>query len=465
MKKKTKKIIRFTSITEYKTLERLFEKQASEGWMLYEIKRELFKFKKVEPVELKFNVSLFYHTNPFDYPDDEKQIDYRILCEQSGWKFCTSNQIYQIFYINAEEIATPIHTDSREEYNIIKSVLFKTELIGLISLLLMGSFGLFNFFNYSYEFLLSNGMFISMLSPFFMYGITIIMFAPSIIWLVKNRENSKKGLPLSFVSNKKRVAHKVLIWTSLSIYLGLMIFSLIDSFASRGVIIGIASLLPLGLGLLVGKISIKRIKTKKNTRKRNIIFVSIAILLTWVISVTALMSVIITTIDRDYDNNIANYDDVLVLELSDFGNIEKPSRTRSYDRTSYFVPVNFEYYESLRGKPKEAEVTVIRTTYMKCRSNKIAEYIFEQYLKEEHERNQKRLFEEQEYLSEEQKDWYKNAISSIDKELWNIDNGYYLNTSMSEIILLKNDMIYILDGDIDFSNNDIIDKVGEKLKL
>ncbi|MBK5251547.1 MAG: DUF2812 domain-containing protein [Peptostreptococcaceae bacterium] len=85
MNSNIKKQLFFTSITEYKTLEKRLEKMAAKGWMLSEIKRTFLVFKKSEPVDYTFNVSLFYKSTPFDYPNDEEYKDYRELCEESGW--------------------------------------------------------------------------------------------------------------------------------------------------------------------------------------------------------------------------------------------------------------------------------------------------------------------------------------------------------------------------------------------
>ncbi len=155
-------------VTEYKNLENYLGKMAASGWMLNELRKGSLIFERIEPKEYTFNVSLFYHTTPFDYPNEEKDRDYRELCEDSGWIFCAHNQLLQVFYKPKDRETLPIHTDPREEYAIIKKIFTKTELIIAPCIILFLLMGIMNIHNFSYENLLSNSSLTSLTYPFLM---------------------------------------------------------------------------------------------------------------------------------------------------------------------------------------------------------------------------------------------------------------------------------------------------------
>ncbi|MCK5764207.1 MAG: DUF2812 domain-containing protein, partial [Clostridiales bacterium] len=154
--KSTKRVIKFIEITEYKNLEKYLEKKAMQGLMLSEINNSTLVFEKTIPRELIFNVSLFYHTSPFEYPDEEKNKDYRELCEESGWKFCANNNIYQMFYKEKNDDIDLIHTDSYEEYKIVKKTFMKTNMITMLLIILYFFLCIINALRFDFEDILSN---------------------------------------------------------------------------------------------------------------------------------------------------------------------------------------------------------------------------------------------------------------------------------------------------------------------
>jgi predicted nucleic acid-binding protein len=156
---------------------------------------------------------------------------------------------------------------------------------------------------------------------------------------------------------------------------------------------------------------------------------------------------------------------ILVLQLSDFNTNDRPERTRTYEESSVMVPVSFEYYETIGRKPKDNEIMSVRTKYIQCINKDIADYIFDGYMKEENERLQETIVEYLKYGNEEKAKEQENNISEVSKELWKVDRGYYLADSKSEIIIQKNNIIYILNSDVDFSQKDIVDICMDKLKV
>lgn len=404
MKNNTKKVIRFTSITEYKILEEYLEKMAAEGLMLSEIKRNTLIFRKTTPRELTFNVSLFYHTTPFDYPNDEEDKDYRELCEESGWEFCTSNEVYQIFYKENNVDAIPIYTDSHEEYRIIKNIFMKTDFISMILMFLMVGMGLIQTFNFNYENLLSNTALFTVISPIFLMIIVLSIYAFPVIWLIKNKINLSNGKELTFSTNKTRLLRNIVTWSLIGVYFILTIFAVSHGFTNAFMVV--LAFLPVLVSTMIAKYCVKRFKTKKRTRKHNIVFFSVIMVFTIVITSGALMSIVLSIIGFGENDDIPK--NIVVLELSNFGTNATPERTRTYEQSSVFVPVNFEYYESLGRKPKENEVMTVRTTYIQCVNKDISDYVFDGYMKEEQKRLKKRISEYLEFGDEKKQK--KNKI-------------------------------------------------------
>jgi len=157
------------------------------------------------------------------------------------------------------------------------------------------------------------------------------------------------------------------------------------------------------------------------------------------------------------------------LQLSDFGVMEQPERSRVHKQSSIFVPISFKYYETLGRKAEENEIYSVDTEYMACRNKKVAAYIFDQYMKEQKDRQTRRIEEYRSYgdekLAKEKEEQLNKDISIISNELWNIDKGYYLTSNKSEIIILDENKIYILDSDVDFSQKEIIEICKKKLKI
>jgi hypothetical protein len=461
VKNNTKKVIRFTYITEYKTLEKYFEEMAAKGLMISEIKRNTLVFKRTTPRELTFNVSLFYHRTPFAYPDEEKDRDYRELCEESGWKFCTSNDIYQIFYKDKDAEAIPIHTDPYEEYKIIKSIFMKTDFVSIILLLLIVGMGLINTFNFNYESLFSNSTLFAVISPIFLMIIVISIYVFPIIWFIKNKINLLNGKELTFFTNKVRLIRNIITWSLISVYFILTISAVSNGFTNPFMVMFV--FIPVFIPALIAIYCFKKFKTKKRTQKQNIIFFLIIIIFTTCITLGIVMSIAFSRIRIGENDDIPK--EIAVLELSDFGTNDIPERTKVYKQSSIFIPVNIEYYESLGRKPKYNEIMTVRTSYIQCINKKIADYVFEGFMKKEQKRLKKRVAEYQEFDSEEKAKEEKNKIREVSKSLWNIGRGYYISGNKSEIIIQKDNVIYILDSDVDFSEKEIVNICEEKFGL
>lgn len=205
------------------------------------------------------------------------------------------------------------------------------------------------------------------------------------------------------------VLRNIITWSIIGIYGIVTIFAMSDGFTKIFMVILV--FVPILISIFIGKYCVKSFKTKKRTRKQNIAIFLIIILFTTIFILGGDMAILFSTMKFGKSDDMPK--NTVVLELSDFGTNTIPERTRIREKSSIFVPVSFEYYESLGRKAKEEE----------------------------------------------------NQISKVSEELWNIDRGYYLHESKSEIIIQKDNIIYILDGDIDFSEEEIVDICEGKLGL
>lgn len=458
MSRDTKKVLRITSITEYKTLEKYLEKKAAMGLMLCDIRKNVLTFKKVNPRNLTFNVSLFYPSTPFDYPDFEEEKYYRELCEDSGWKYCASNETYQIFFKEENADAVPVHTDSREEYRIIKNIFMKTEFIAMLCLILITVISINQALGFDYSYLFSDSSLFVIISPVFILIIGLLLYVPPIIWFIRNKINVSRGQELSFISYRGRLALTVVQWSMIAVYLLVVIFGVTEGYKN---IKGIVAFTPTFISIIVGRFCYGRIKTKKNTRKHNIIFVLTVCIVTAVVVTSSSIMYIMFSMGRINDNEIP--EKIAVLKLSDLGISDEPQRSHSHKKSSILVPAYLEYYETLGRKAKDNEVRSITTIYIECRDKIIADYIFHGYMEEKKEKLEMRISESIEYGDIEKAKEEENSISKVYDDIWEADRGYYLAHDKSEIIIQKNNIIYILKSDVDFSQDKIINICKQKL--
>src|SRR5690554_3634805 len=98
------------------------EEMAEKGWMLEKIglQQQFAKFRAIEPQKLKFYVDVFKEGGPLTPEKTEESEVYRRLCEESGWKFITSQDYLQFFYAEEGSDPVPIQTDEAIEQEIVE---------------------------------------------------------------------------------------------------------------------------------------------------------------------------------------------------------------------------------------------------------------------------------------------------------------------------------------------------------
>ncbi len=439
----TKKVFKLHSVVEYKNLESYFEKMALKGWMLKEIKKGFYIFDKVETMALEFSVNVFYESGPFDFPDDDAEKTLIEFCEDSGWHHCTGTQMYQVFYKEKGKEVLPIHTEPEEEYQYIRKIVMKTELFVLPMIIMFLGMGYINVRLVDYEDIFSNAVMISRIWPFCVALLfTITVYTP-IVWLVKNRINLNQNKKLMHFSDRHIKIKYTLYYGVTGIYLILLGMMFFDSFSSIGL-----SILPLVVLLFLPMIAVifmmKRFKKVKSDRFKNMLKYIIVSIGAFVISIAGVLFLISSDSLHLFNGKIK---EETVLELSDFGDYDV-KHTHLFKSHSVFTPVYLEYYESVDRSDKSLNIRNVETIYIECISEKVAEYVFDNTLKDQ--------------LKYEEADY---KLEKIPLALWSVDEGYYLFETKEKLVLRKDKTIIIIDGDMDFTNDKIIEICKNKLKI
>jgi hypothetical protein len=455
MSKDTKKIIIFASIMDYKNTEKYFEKMAAKGWMISKIGKMFHIFKKIEPRELDFNVSLLYKTSQFDYPDDIPYNDYEDLCRESGWEPCFRNDIFQIFHKEKDAEAMPIHTDSSEEYRIVKSVYIRAELFSIIMFAYLMFMGFYNIRKFNYEDLLSNLSIFSLVFPFFVGIMFLTMIVPAGVWFFVNRRNAREGRDLYFFSDKIIFVKRTIYNLSLLIYVLFLLFGIFENFSDGYVML--AAFIPVTLGGIVGSYCVKRFKTVKRTRKQNMVFFLVAISITIIVSISSVMIFVIST-DRSSGEDLSNIGKGY-LELSDFNSDAVATRSHGRNESSILVEEYRYHYETLGRKAGEDALYSVNTIYIEGKSQNITDYIFDSFMKDE-----EKYYYGYGYDNEVDVEFI-DYIKPVDRLVWNADRGYYLKDDKSEVVIKSGNIIYFFDGDLDFSDKDIIEICRNKMNI
>ncbi|QOR34810.1 DUF2812 domain-containing protein [Clostridium sp. 'deep sea'] len=220
--KTQKKVINFTSITEYKALESFFEKMANKGWMLIKANRYSFEFYKTEPTKLKFSIHLFHYESENCYPNNKTDQELADICEAAGWNLCASNHIYQIYCAYETDNAIAMHTDSREEYRMVRNMFFKTQFIYIIFISLLTFINVSAIVKYR-SLKLPSVLHLSvyLANDLFIF-ICITLVINAIVWFTLNKINLTSNKPLQFLSLKGVVIKHISL---ISIYIAIKILN------------------------------------------------------------------------------------------------------------------------------------------------------------------------------------------------------------------------------------------------
>ena len=132
--RQTKRVMTQICFYDRTGIQKMLEKQAQKGWMLESIGQLGWKYRRIEPKNVRFAVTYYANASMFDPEPTVGEALYQEFVEYSGWQFVTSNAQMQIF-CTEEENPVPIETDPMVELQNIHRAVKKSFLPGYFMML------------------------------------------------------------------------------------------------------------------------------------------------------------------------------------------------------------------------------------------------------------------------------------------------------------------------------------------
>ena len=106
----TKRKQMLLQLYDHTGFERKLEQMARKGWKLEQCGTFLgWKFRRIEPTELRYKVVYFPDASEFDPKPGDKQAEFMELCDQSGWEYI-DHTAQMLIFCTPYPYATPIET-------------------------------------------------------------------------------------------------------------------------------------------------------------------------------------------------------------------------------------------------------------------------------------------------------------------------------------------------------------------
>lgn len=421
---------------DYKSIAEYLEQMAEKGWMIKKIGRLTAQFSQIEPQKIKFYVDIFPGKGCLDATDPEL-LDYRHLCEESGWHFITAQAHLQIYYAYEGENPVPIQTDEEIEHKIVQGTLLKNEMIGIA----ISFFATFILFMIAVDYDYTNLLSFSGVAMMFAFPLTVIVIGALGIyiftWMIKARHCINKGLVIPKSKLKTaRLRSKAFFGAYFLIAL-IWIVSILGDLLS-GHSYAVAALLPLILGGGAGYL-IRRYKlARKTISKKMIVIIGIMITAVVVVTTVITMSTAIMLMnkgDKLIEELPSQYPAITLNDIYEKSDV-KIKVSRFYKSRSPIVPRHFDYYE-IAGEKKGS----IFTEYYSSINEYFAGIIFSGKLEDE---------------------LRYGEIIGVKDAGWNVDEMVYID-DYKTLLLRKGKVVIFIEGDFDLRQQKMKDLVQIKL--
>ncbi len=436
-----KKIPFVFTLLDYKAMEEYFEIQAAKGWMLQKINSFTMEFKKTEPQSIKFAVDVFPYISTFDSYNSQAIKDYRELCKKTGWTYVTSSNKLQVFYTEDMESYIPLQTDPEEEERIIKKAFYSPEVLLMFILFPILFLSLGGLFPFQYDKLFVNSDIVrTIMLPLLLIPVSVYVIYYG-LWFWRAKHNVKEGLSLPKTSVKSAVFRGrfalIISGIALAIYIAAIIVDAVNGHPVPLFFL-VIPVTGVGVGLWFRKKGLASNRSRRN---------NIAIFMFLIIGIATLFTIFLFNVIGTQINIAHNLVGISsevpngykVIRLEDFGLEENPEIKAFSKKSSIIVPESYEYHEvSSEG--------TIRTRYYQVVNDDISEYIFEEMLKREGSLLNRDVIE---------------APASN----WGVERAYYLKKDKTMILLLKDNIVMMLDNEKGFSNEYVVDISKERLGL
>ena len=450
MKNKTKRVYWGFFSLDYKAMGEYLEEMAEKGWMVEKVGRYTAKFRAIEPKKIKVYVDVFKEGGTLTPDDNKELVEYRKLCQESGWTFITSINYLQFFYAAGDIEPVPIQTDEEIEQKIVEHTLLKNELRGILIFSIIAVYILVRNIPLRYTNLLSfTGVTSTFLFPL-LYIFNAVPAVYSIIWMIKARRNIKNGLSIAkptLKSARRRIrAFNGSVWIIVLIFL----LSFIADAFFKPDIVPIAMLGPI-IGIIIGS-GIRYLIKKNKVQKEDVIIYSVLAIVAIVIFSRVIIAMVIEgkldigKFENPYivDSIPEDYPIITIKEISKESSPGSEISIEFIPGMSPIVPKNYNYWEdeNINGNRKS-----INIKYYEAINPYFAEFIFKgiKAKLEEGIRFKGMLI------------FTKTVITDDEmRKLWDVDN-IGLVEETKEIIIQKGNIVLYLDYfsvDMDFNDTE-----------
>lgn len=479
----------FLDITNSPTIERYFEKRASEGWLINRIfLGSIFIFKKIEPTALDFSISPYEVEPLYTRKSKSELAEFQEVSKKVGWHYVTESYDSHIYYKTKGAKAIPIQPDEEEEYKTLKQIATKRIRDNWYQIFIFLIFGWFNIggVTTSVDFLKDGAN--QLIIPILIIGLTIAIWY--IIHMKKfikvNSKNIEAGQSIEYSNSSFLVPKMTFFLGGFFILLMILYFLYLAMFLRNEMSLVFFVILFVALTFAaVHRLFIKpsRISLKQKKFSWFALLILSFLVGTW-IGLFDILS------NRTASQDKLSQGEFKVLASADFPEDDFVEGELMFRNISLLVPESYDYYYV---NEKEE---FVETEYGKALNKSVAKNLTERYLKEkqkEYERwyseDIEQYFEEgifNEFLldvgleesdlnelkslpSEDAKtaamDKIKNrSISSAEETLWNADEVYFLSYKKDEILIRSGKEVFYL-SDKDFTDPTIIKQAKEALEL
>ena len=121
---------------DYRGVEKHLCKMAQNGWKLEDVGRYSWKYRRIEPADLKYAVTYVPDASDLNPEPTDNQLTLEDYCAEAGWEKIGDWEQMQIF-CSAEENPVPIETDEKMRLDVIKKSMKKSFLPGQIAVLVV----------------------------------------------------------------------------------------------------------------------------------------------------------------------------------------------------------------------------------------------------------------------------------------------------------------------------------------
>ena len=481
----------FLDLTNYPSIEKHFEKRASEGWMISKIiVGTLFIYRRIEPQLFDFSITPYEIESFFNRKTKSEIEEFQAVSEKVGWHYQTKSSDLHIYYKEKDKEAPPIQTNDEDEFVFLESIGQKT-ITGywiLLGITFFTSFFIYyNIFDSSYSMKNGGTQITALLLPLgFLLSLWGLVQMHQ--FLKKNRVNIELGRSLEF-SKSHFYFVRILSTVIYALVFLFMLYSIYLAFILKNIRYIIA-FIPLVIGLIFGNLYSYFVKAqKKSSHFKKITFGLMLVVVIFLAAGINLDTLSSWTEDK-LGKDLSEYK---MLRMNDFDDIEALEEGILTDQTSFLVPKSYDYY--FYALDEQTGITV-STDYGQALTDKLAKKLLQNYTEEavqavSGEYNHEIL----EYLDQGEFDQnilktglteadlialkelpidqaeekaqeiiIERSILPANEALWNVDEVYYLNYEKSRLVIRKGKEVFHLRGR-NFSDPFTVDITKKALHL